>query len=159
MRPHKSVYMKATCSAEDFRYVSKRKLQITVCAPLPRAVPILACALPVVARSLTVPVRGAAGAMLVRPVFGRSHIIKEETMKMTLLAIVAASAVSLTLVSHASAIPVNGASIARIGQQIDPAINVATKKKSSQTAAKTCPGGQQLSTRTGKCRTPTSEEK
>jgi hypothetical protein len=79
-------------------------------------------------------------------------------MKMTLLALVAASAVSLTLASHASAIPADGASIARIGQQIDPAIDVATKK-STQTAAKTCPGGQQLSTRTGKCRTPTSEEK
>jgi hypothetical protein len=80
-------------------------------------------------------------------------------MKMTLLALVAASAVSLTLASHASAIPADGAAIARIGQRINPAIDVATQKKSSQTAAKKCPEGQQLSTRTGKCRPPTSEEK
>jgi hypothetical protein len=81
-------------------------------------------------------------------------------MKMTLLALVAASAVSLTLASQASATPVDGAAIARIGHQVDPAINVATKKKkSSQTAAKTCPEGQELSNRTGKCRPPTSEEK
>jgi hypothetical protein len=84
-------------------------------------------------------------------------------MKMTLLALVAASAVSLTLAWNASATPADGAAIPRIGQQVDPAINVATKKKkkSSQTntAAKTCPEGQELSNRTGKCRLPTSEEK
>jgi hypothetical protein len=77
-------------------------------------------------------------------------------MKMTLLAVVAAAAVSLTLASPASATPADGAAIARIGHQVDPAINVATKKK---TAAKTCPAGQELSVRTGKCRAPTSEEK
>jgi hypothetical protein len=78
-------------------------------------------------------------------------------MRMTLLALVAASAASLT---QAAATPVDGAAIARIGHQVDPAINVATKKKkSTQTAAKTCPEGQQLSIRTGKCRPPTSEEK
>jgi hypothetical protein len=78
-------------------------------------------------------------------------------MKMTLLALVAASAASLT---QAAATPVDGAAIARIGHQVDPVINVATKKKkSTQTAAKTCPEGQQLSVRTGKCRPPTSEEK
>jgi hypothetical protein len=78
-------------------------------------------------------------------------------MKMTLLAVVAASAVSLTLASPASATPANGASIARIGDQVDSIINVATKKK--KTAAKTCPEGQEISVRTGKCRPPTSEEK
>jgi hypothetical protein len=76
-------------------------------------------------------------------------------MKMTLLAFVAASALSLTFVSHASAAPADGAAIARIGHQVDPAINVAAKKS----AAKSCPEGQQLSTRTGKCRTPTAEQK
>jgi hypothetical protein len=84
-------------------------------------------------------------------------------MKLTLLALVAASAVSLTLASNASATPADGAAIARIAQQVDPAINVATKKKkkksSQPTAAKTCPEGQELSVRTGKCRLPTSEEK
>jgi hypothetical protein len=84
-------------------------------------------------------------------------------MKITLLALVVASAVSLTLASHASATPADGAAIARIGQQVDPAINVATKKKkkksSQTTAAKSCPEGQEISTRTGKCRLPTSEEK
>lgn len=81
-------------------------------------------------------------------------------MKMTLMALAAASAVSLTLAWHASAMPADGAAVARIGHQVDPAIHVATtKKKSSQTAAKSCSEGQQLSTRTGKCRAPTSEEK
>jgi hypothetical protein len=95
------------------------------------------------------------------PVSERPQIIEEEQMKMTLLALVAASTVSLTLASNASATPADGAAIARIGQQVDPAINVATKKKkkSSQTNAKTCPEGQELSVRTGKCRLPTSEEK
>jgi hypothetical protein len=78
-------------------------------------------------------------------------------MKMTLLVLVAASVVSLNLASHASATPADGAAIARIGHQVDPAINVATKKK--KTAAKSCPVGQEISTRTGKCRPPTSEEK
>jgi hypothetical protein len=80
-------------------------------------------------------------------------------MKMTLLGLVAASAVSLTLASHASATPADGAAVARIGQQVDAAIAVATKKKNTSTTAKSCPGGQELSPRTGKCRTPTSEEK
>jgi hypothetical protein len=78
-------------------------------------------------------------------------------MKMTLLALVAASIVSLAMASHASATPADGAAIVHLGQQIDPTINVATKKK--KTAAKSCPEGQELSNRTGKCRPPTSEEK
>jgi hypothetical protein len=78
-------------------------------------------------------------------------------MKMTLLALVAVSALSSSLASHASAAPADGGAIARVGHQVDPAINVATKKK--KTAAKSCPEGQELSTRTGKCRAPTSEEK
>jgi hypothetical protein len=77
-------------------------------------------------------------------------------MKMTLLAVVAAAAVSLTVTSQASATPADGAAIARIEHQVDPAINVAAKKN---TAAKKCPEGQEISTRTGKCRPPTSEEK
>jgi hypothetical protein len=80
-------------------------------------------------------------------------------MKMTLLAFVAASAVSLTLASHASALPADGAAIAGIAQKINPAIDVAAKKKTSQTTPNKCPEGQQLSTRTGKCRPPTSEDK
>jgi hypothetical protein len=60
---------------------------------------------------------------------------------------------------HASAAPAGGSAIVRIGQQLDLAINVATTKKNPQTAAKSCPEGQQLSTRTGKCRRPTSEDK
>jgi hypothetical protein len=78
-------------------------------------------------------------------------------MKMISLALAAAWAVSLTLASHASATPAGSAAIAGIAHQVDPAINVATKKK--KTAAKSCPEGQELSTRTGKCRPPTSEEK
>ena len=77
-------------------------------------------------------------------------------MKTTLFALVAASAVSLSMASHASATPTGGGAIAHIGQQVDPAFNVATKKK---TAAKSCPEGQVLSTRTGKCRAPTAEQK
>jgi hypothetical protein len=78
-------------------------------------------------------------------------------MKVSLLTLVAVSAVSLSLISHTAAMPIDGAAIARIGQQVDPAINVAARKKTA--AAKACPEGQQLSTRTGKCRPPTSEEK
>jgi hypothetical protein len=80
-------------------------------------------------------------------------------MKMTLLAFVAASAVSSALVSHVSATPADGAAIARMGHQVGAAINVATKKTSKTPAAKKCPEGQEISTRTGKCRPPTSEEK
>jgi hypothetical protein len=81
-------------------------------------------------------------------------------MKTTLFALVAACAVSLTAASHVSAAPANGAAIANIGHLVDPAINVATKKKkTTKTAAKTCPEGQEVSVRTGKCRPPTSEEK
>jgi hypothetical protein len=79
-------------------------------------------------------------------------------MKIT-IALFAATAVSFALTLHASAAPGDGAVIARIGQQVDPAINVAAKKDSPQTAAKKCPPGQQLGGRTGKCRPYTSEEK
>jgi hypothetical protein len=85
------------------------------------------------------------------------QITGRKQMKMTLLAVVAASAMSLALASSASATPADGAAIARIGHQVDPAVNTATKKK--KTAAKTCPEGQEISVRTGKCRRPTSEEK
>jgi uncharacterized low-complexity protein len=75
-------------------------------------------------------------------------------MKMTLMAVVAASALSLTLASHAPAAPADGAAIALIAHQADAAITIATKKKPPK-----CPEGQEISTRTGKCRAPTSEEK
>jgi len=55
-------------------------------------------------------------------------------MKTTLFALVAACALSLTLAPQVSAAPADGAAIARIGHQVDPTINVATKKK--KTAAK-----------------------
>ena len=55
--------------------------------------------------------------------------------------------------------PADGAAIAGIGHRSDPTINVATKKKKTNTAAKTCPEGQQLSNRTGNCRVPTAEQK
>jgi hypothetical protein len=77
-------------------------------------------------------------------------------MKITLLALVAASAVCSTIASPVSATPADGAAIALIGHQVDPVTNVAKKKS---TAAKSCPAGQELSTRTGKCRAPTAEEK
>ena len=80
-------------------------------------------------------------------------------MKITLLALVAASAVSLSIASPASAMPADGAAIAGIGHRVDRTINVATKKKKTNTAAKTCPEGQQLSNRTGNCRVPTAEQK
>jgi hypothetical protein len=75
-------------------------------------------------------------------------------MKITLLAFAAASAFSLVLATHASATPADGPSIARIGHQVDAAMTIATKKKTPK-----CPEGQEMSTRTGKCRAPTSEEK
>jgi hypothetical protein len=76
-------------------------------------------------------------------------------MKTTLLALVAASALSLSMASHASATPADGAAIALIGHQADAAITIAAKKK----APAKCPEGQVISSRTGKCRAPTSEEK
>jgi hypothetical protein len=82
-------------------------------------------------------------------------------MKLTILALFAASAISLTAASYVSAAPVDGAAIARIGQQVDPALNVATKKTKSgsqTTAAKpACPADQTRSNRTGQCRPLTSE--
>jgi hypothetical protein len=82
-------------------------------------------------------------------------------MKTTLFALVSACALSLTLAPQVSAAPADGAAIANIAHQVDATINVATKKKkaAAKTAAKTCPEGQEISVRTGKCRPPTSEEK
>jgi hypothetical protein len=83
-------------------------------------------------------------------------------MKLTILALVAVAAVSFGIVQHASAAPADGAAIAHIGHAVDPAINVATKKKnaSQTTAAKpTCAADQTRSNRTGNCRPLTSEEK
>jgi hypothetical protein len=83
-------------------------------------------------------------------------------MKITILALVAATAASLSVASQASAAPADGAAIARIGHEVDPAINVATKKKSASrtTAAKpACAADQTRSNRTGNCRPLTSDEK
>jgi hypothetical protein len=84
-------------------------------------------------------------------------------MKITILALVAASGLSLAIASPASAAPADGAAIARTAQQVDAAINVATKKKKSGTqtaAAKAgCPADQTRSNRTGRCRPLTSGEK
>jgi hypothetical protein len=85
------------------------------------------------------------------------------TMKLIILALVAASAASVTAALCASAAPADGTAIARIGQQVDPAINVASKQRkrgSQTTAAKAaCPADQTRSNRTGNCRPLTSEEK
>jgi hypothetical protein len=92
-----------------------------------------------------------------------SAIIEEETMKLTILALIAVSAMSFAAAPHASAAPADGTAIARTGQQVDPVINVATKKKKSGTrsaAAKPpCANDQTRSNRTGNCRPLTSEEK
>jgi hypothetical protein len=55
---------------------------------------------------------------------------------------------------EASAIPAEGAAIAGIGQQIDPVINIATKKKKKAAQAQTkptCANDQVPSTKTGGC--------
>jgi hypothetical protein len=84
-------------------------------------------------------------------------------MKITILALVAVSGLSLAVASQVSAAPAGGAAIANIAQQVDPAIHVATKKKKSDTqsaAAKlACAADQTRSNRTGNCRPLTSEEK
>jgi hypothetical protein len=84
-------------------------------------------------------------------------------MKITVPALVAAAAMSFSLAQHASAAPADGAAIARIGHEVDPAIDIATKKKKSgsqTTAAKpACAVDQTRSNRTGNCRPLTSEEK
>jgi hypothetical protein len=84
-------------------------------------------------------------------------------MKITILALVAASGLSTAVSSQVSAAPADGAAIARTADQVDPAINVATKKKKSgtqTTAVKpACPTDQTRSNRTGNCRPLTSEEK
>jgi hypothetical protein len=78
-------------------------------------------------------------------------------MKIGLSVLGVAFAASMTLASPALASPASGAAIAGIAHAVDPAIGVATTKKTA--AAKKCPPGQELSTKTGKCRAPTSEEK
>jgi hypothetical protein len=83
-------------------------------------------------------------------------------MKIATLALVAASAVSLSMAPRAWAAPADGAAIAGIEQTVDPAIAVATNKKSASraTAAKpACPADQTRSNRTGNCRPLTSEER
>ena len=70
-----------------------------------------------------------------------------------ILALVAASGLSLAIASQVSAVPIDGAAIIRMGQQVAPAISVAAKKKSTQTAAKPpCAVDQTRSNRTGNCR-------
>jgi hypothetical protein len=84
-------------------------------------------------------------------------------MKITILGLVTASGLSLAVASQVSAAPADGAAIAHIARQVDPGINVATKKKKTATqsaAAKPpCANDQTRSNRTGNCRPLTSEEK
>jgi hypothetical protein len=71
----------------------------------------------------------------------------------TVLVVFAAAGILLAASLDASAAPVNGAVIARIGQQVDPVTNVATKKKKkaqAQTQA-ACPADQVRSTKHGNC--------
>jgi hypothetical protein len=80
-------------------------------------------------------------------------------MRTILLAIVVVAGIPLVAASRASAVPAEGAAIAGIGQQVDPVINVATKKsKKAQAQAKpACPADQERSNRTGNCRPTRSE--
>jgi hypothetical protein len=89
---------------------------------------------------------------------GINSMAREDTMKTMILAAVAAagmlSAASLT----ATAMPVDGAAIARISQQVDATITVATKKKKHKTTAtapaentEPCATGQERSNKTGLC--------
>jgi hypothetical protein len=80
-------------------------------------------------------------------------------MRTALLAMVMAAGIPLVAASQAFAIPAAGAAIVGIGQQVDPVINVATKKsKKAQAQAKApCPADQERSNRTGACRPVRSE--
>jgi hypothetical protein len=78
----------------------------------------------------------------------------EEQMRNIVLTIIFGAGILIMPSLKASAIPAEGAAIARVGQQIDPVINVATKKKkkAAQTKAKpTCANDQVPSTKTGGC--------
>jgi hypothetical protein len=77
-------------------------------------------------------------------------------MKNIVLAMLAAAGILLVTSLEASAIPADGATIARIGQQVEPVINAATKKKKAQAqtqpqAKPACPADQVRSNRTGFC--------
>jgi hypothetical protein len=81
-------------------------------------------------------------------------------MRTIVLAMVVAAGIPLVIASPASAMPVDGAAIARIGQQVAPVINVATKKKKAPAASQAnapCPADQERSNRTGNCRPLKSE--
>jgi hypothetical protein len=54
---------------------------------------------------------------------------REDSMKAIVFAMVAGAGIFLATSSQASATAANGAVFANIGHQIDPVINVATKKK------------------------------
>ncbi len=79
-------------------------------------------------------------------------------MKTMILAAVAAMGILSVASLTATAMPADGAAIARIGQQFDPTITVATKKhkrKATTTApaknTEPCATGQERSNRTGFC--------
>jgi hypothetical protein len=75
-------------------------------------------------------------------------------MKTMILAAVAAAGMLSVASLTASAMPIDGAAIARIGQQVDPTVNVKTKKKISTAP---CPADQERSNKTGYCR-PTKSQ-
>ena len=57
----------------------------------------------------------------------------------------------------ASAAPADGSSIARLGQQLDPVINVKAKKTKTTASVAPCPADQERSNRTGNCRPARSQ--
>jgi hypothetical protein len=91
---------------------------------------------------------------------GINSMAREDTMKTMILAAVAAAGILSVASLTATAMPVDGAAIARIGQQVDPTVTVATKKKKHKTTTSTtapakntepCPTNQERSNRTGFC--------
>jgi hypothetical protein len=74
---------------------------------------------------------------------------------------IAAAGIPLLIASQAFAMSADGPAIARIYQQADPVINIATKKNKkaqAQSQAKpACPADQERSNRTGNCRPLKSE--
>jgi len=81
-------------------------------------------------------------------------------MRTIALATVAAAGMLLASSLPLLAIPADGGAIARLGQQVDPVINVKTKKPKATPAANPapCPPDQERSNRTGKCRPARSQK-
>lgn len=81
-------------------------------------------------------------------------------MRTIVLASVAAVGFLSVASLEAAAIPVDGAAIANIGQQVAPVINVATKKKKkaqAPAAQAACPADKVRSNKTGSCITEKSQ--